>query len=187
MTRYEERSRRYFEWGGCEKSASISMKRLRLGSAKRGRTGLSSSSLVESLAIRQRQPVHARKKHDKASSHPLAGLSSTLMTHRQSCRRINCLLRSRHRCGRRVRSEYGADLEISSSMIVSRVLLGSTVDQVSAVSPALNLTPSMSMVLTVARRRRRSANGAFLFGLCAILGGRGCVDWVVIGQESDPG
>ena len=108
----------------------------------------------QSLAIRQRQPVHARKKHDKASSHPLAGLSSTLMTHRQSCRRINCLLRSRHRCGRRVSSEYGADLEISSSMIVSRVLLGSTVDQVSAVSPALNLTPSVNMVLTVARRRR---------------------------------
>ena len=109
---------------------------------------------AESLAIRQRQPVHARKKHDKASSHPLAGLSSTFMTHRQSCRRINYLLRSRHRCGRRVRSEYGADLEISSSMIVSRVLLGSTVDQVSAVSPALNLTPSVNMVLTVARRRR---------------------------------
>ena len=121
---------------------AISMKRTFKRKRKRGRTALSSSSLVESLAIRQRQPVHARKKHDKASSHPLAGLSSTLMTHRQSWSRINCLLRSRHRCGRRVRSEYGADLEISSSMIVSRVLLGSTVDQVSAVSPALNLTPS---------------------------------------------
>ena len=133
------------------------MKRLRSRKRKRGRTGLSSSSLVESLAIRQRQPVHARKNHMSASSHPLAGLSSTLMTHRQSWSRINCLLRSRHRCGRRVRSEYGADLEISSSMIVSRVLLGSTVDQVSAASPALNLAWSMNMVLTVARRRRRSS------------------------------
>ena len=94
---------------------------------------------------------------------------------------------SRHRCGRRVRSEYGADLEISSSTIVSRVLLGSTVDQVSAVSPALNLMWSMHMVLTMARRRRRSANAAFLFGLCAIFGGRGCVGWVVIGHESDTG
>ena len=89
--------------------------------------------------------------------------------------------------GRRRRSEYGADLEISSSKIVSRVLLGSTVDQVSAVSPALNLMPSVHMVLTMARRRRRSANGAFLFGLCAIFGGLGCVGWVVIGHESDTG
>ena len=83
--------------------------------------------------------------------------------------------------------EYDAHLEISSSLIVSRVLLGSTVDQVSAVSPALNLMPSMHMVLTMARRRRRSANAAFLFGLCAIFGGRGCVGWVVIGHESDTG
>ena len=138
----------------CRNLGAISVKRTFNAMRKRGRTGLSSSSLVESLAIRQRQPVHARKKHDKASSHPLAGLSSTLMTHRQIWSRIICDLRSRHRCGRRVRSEYGADLEISSSMIVSRVLLGSTVDQVSAVSPALNLTPSVNMVLTVARRRR---------------------------------
>ena len=154
MTRYEERSRRYFEWGGCEKSASISVKRLRLGVPKEGGQVSRRRLHAESLAIRQRQPVHARKNHMSASSHPLAGLSSTLMTHRQSWSRINCLLRSRHRCGRRVRSEYGADLEISSSMIVSRVLLGSTVDQVSAASPALNLTPSVNMVLTVARRRR---------------------------------
>ena len=124
-----------------------------------------------------------------ASSHPLAGLSSTLMTHGEKTA-SRCALASWSLLadrGRRRRSEYGADLEISSSKIVSRVLLGSTVDQVSAVSPALNLMPSVHMVLTMARRRRRSANGAFLFGLCAIFGGLGCVGWVVIGHESDTG
>ena len=59
------------------------------------------------------------------------------------------LVRSLAGRGRRPSTEYDAHLEISSSTVVLRVLLGSTVDQVSAASPALNLTPSVNMVLTV--------------------------------------
>ena len=136
---------------------------------------------------RPSQPLQARTRHMSASSHPLAGLSSTLMTHGEPTASMFVFARSLADRGRRARSEYGAHLEISNSLIVSDVLLGSTVDQVSALSPALNLVPSMHMVLTMARRRRRSANAAFLFGLCAIFGGRGCVGWVVIGHESDTG
>ena len=136
---------------------------------------------------RPSQPLQARTGHVSASRHPLPGLSSTLVSDGEKTASMFVFARSLAGRGRRARSEYGAHLEISSSLIVSRVLLGSTVDQVSAVSPALNLMPSVHMVLTMARRRRRSANGAFLFGLCAIFGGRGCVGWVVIGHESDTG
>ena len=157
---------------------------------------LSSKRAVRTLVVvfmenlwrsRPSKPLLARTDLYVHGRHPLPHLSSTLMSHGEKTASMFVLARSLADRGRRPRSEYGADLEISSSKIVSRVLLGSTVDQVSAVSPALNLMPSVHMVLTMAPRRRRSANGAFLFGVCAIFGGLVCVGWVVIGHESDTG
>ena len=140
MTRYEERSRRYFEWGGCEKSASISVKRTFNAMKKRGRTGFSSSSLVESLASRPTQLLLARTDLNCQGRHPLPRSSSVLMSDGENLAAIwvfaaeSGTLAGR---GRRPSTEYDAHLEISSRTIVWRVLLGSTVDQVSAVSPAL--------------------------------------------------
>ena len=108
----------------------------------------------ESLASRPSKPILARTDLYCHGRHPLPRSSSVLMSDGENLASMFVLARSLAGRGRRVRSEYGADLEISSSMIVSRVLLGSTVDQVSAASPALNLTPSVNMVLPVARRRR---------------------------------
>ena len=141
----------------------------------------------ESWRSRPSQPLLARTCLENEQRHGLPVRTSVLVSDGEKMASMWRACSEFADRGRRPRTEYDAHLEISSSTIVSRALLGSTVEQVSAVSPDLNLMPSVSMVLTVARRRRRSANGAFLFGLCAIFGGRGCVGWVVIGHESDTG
>ena len=166
---------------------AISVKRLRFGERQTWGEVSRVRFHGESLASRPSKPLLARKDRYVHGRHGLPGHTSVLVSDGENLASMFVLVRSLAGRGRRPSTEYDAHLEISSSTVVSRVLLGSTVDQVSALSPALNLTPSMNMVLTVARRRRRSANGAFLFGLCAIFGGRGCVGWVVIGHEWDTG
>ena len=111
----------------------------------------------ESLASRPSKPLLARKDRYVHGRHGLPGHTSVLVSDGENLASMFVLVRSLAGRGRRPSTEYDAHLEISSRTTVSRVLLGSTVDQVSALSPALNLTPSMNMVLTVARRRRRSS------------------------------
>ena len=79
-----------------------------------------------------------------------------LVSHGEKMVSMFVFIRSLADGGRRASTEYDAHPKISNSLIVSDVLLGSTVEQVSALSPSLNPMPSMSMVLTSAWHRRRS-------------------------------
>ena len=71
-----------------------------------------------------------------------------LMSHGEKLTSSFVFARSLTDRGCRARTECDAHEETSNSLIVSDVLLGSTVEQVSALSPSLNLMPSVSMVLT---------------------------------------
>ena len=108
----------------------------------------------ESWRSRPSQPLLARTCLLIEQRNGLAGRTAVLESDGEKMASMCVLARSLADRGRRPSTEHDAHLEISSSTIVSRVLLGSTVEQVRAVSPDLNLTPSVNMVLTVARRRR---------------------------------